>query len=242
MDRFNPAVIMTTRVPVGGDCKSRMGCAFSSEERNELQRAMLLDGLNAASGTGYPIFVFYTPDDLGFEMAALARAEHTLAPQVGHTLGVRMEHAFEQVVSQGYSPCVLIGSDVPQLTTSSIEKAFIALENADSALTPTEDGGYCLIGLKQPTHAAFPAIKYGTENVLEQTRSSLEDAGFSCSLLEPCLDIDTPFDLADFLETATEHDCPNTYDFAVRHTQQLNAYRQPKQQKDFFGFYSHKTC
>ena len=63
-------------------------------------------------------------------------------------------------------------------------------------LIPAEDGGYVLIGLRQPEPAVFANMTWGSATVFEQTRQRLRDTGLSWHELPALWDVDEPVDLA----------------------------------------------
>jgi hypothetical protein len=89
---------------------------------------------------------------------------------------------------------VLAGTDVPEVTARHFETAFDALTERDLVLGPSRDGGYWLVGLKEPV-PIFERISWGTGKVLSQTLSLAKDRRLSVHCLDPLRDIDTKDDL-----------------------------------------------
>lgn len=94
--------------------------------------------------------------------------------QQGDDLGERMKNAFEEGFRQGFEQLVIIGSDVYDISTSDLEKAFEHLETSDYVIGPAEDGGYYLLGMKKLNHEIFRDKDWGTSTVYEQTLKDLE--------------------------------------------------------------------
>jgi hypothetical protein len=119
--------------------------------------------------------------------------------QGGGGLGVRMQRQVVRARREGVAALVLIGSDLPALSPGDLLAAFEALEGADVVLGPAQDGGYWLIGLRQPCGALFAgggeAIGWGGDRVLEQTLAAARRAGRQVSLLAERGDLDRPEDL-----------------------------------------------
>lgn len=130
-----------------------------------------------------------------------------------------MANAFKDVFSDGYSPVVLMGTDIPTLPGYILEDALRSLEKKDLVLGPSLDGGYYLIGMHRPTREVFTGIDWGTPRVLAQTVSRIRRAGMSFSCLEAWYDVDLPEDLAFLIrhvEALREAGLPwprNTYRF-----------------------------
>ncbi|MEI6068220.1 MAG: TIGR04282 family arsenosugar biosynthesis glycosyltransferase, partial [Methylococcaceae bacterium] len=111
-------------------------------------------------------------------------------------LGARMHNAF-CLALKSYSCALLIGCDCPSLTEQDLEEALTALsQKACCVLGPAEDGGYVLIGLNQPHPELFDTMPWGTDLVLEQTRSRIQHNNLLYHALKQQWDLDTPQDLA----------------------------------------------
>ncbi len=116
-------------------------------------------------------------------------------------IGDRMFYAFEEQFGMCAQRVVLIGTDIPGLSASVLERAFQELLSRDLVLGPAEDGGYYLIGLnRRPNRALFTGIPWGSQEVLKSTLNIAKGLGFSVALLERLRDIDEPEDLKALFE------------------------------------------
>ena len=72
---------------------------------------------------------------------------------------------------------------------------FLLSAGEDAVVLPAEDGGYVLIGLRQPSSSLFEGLAWGCSGVMGETRLRLRRAGFRWT--EPALlwDVDEPGDL-----------------------------------------------
>ena len=95
--------------------------------------------------------------------------------QVGEDLGIRMLHAFKNGFKAGYEKVIIIGSDLYDLTSETIENAIIALENNEVVIGPAEDGGYYLLGMNSLEEKVFKNKEWGTETVRKDTLEDLKD-------------------------------------------------------------------
>ena len=117
-----------------------------------------------------------------------------LVEQAAGDLGERMRHAFERVLETS-SYAILIGTDCPALRPSHLREAALALEKGqDAVLTPVEDGGYALIGLRRSDARLFDGIEWGTDVVMAATRTRLHALGWLWAELETLWDVDRPAD------------------------------------------------
>lgn len=90
---------------------------------------------------------------------------------------------------------VLIGTDCPVLRAADLRAAARALRSGvDAVLSPAEDGGYALIGLRRASPRVFSGIKWGTPTVLAETRRRLRALGWRWRELRSVWDVDRPED------------------------------------------------
>ncbi|MEM6452668.1 MAG: TIGR04282 family arsenosugar biosynthesis glycosyltransferase [Cyanobacteria bacterium P01_D01_bin.105] len=102
------------------------------------------------------------------------------------------------------SRTLAIGADCPDLSCHHIQQAFDTLKSQDVVLGPASDGGYYLIGLRQPPNSIpdtpikmlFQDIDWSTPRVFTQTLQKVQQLGLSCAQLETLSDVDRPEDLA----------------------------------------------
>lgn len=98
-----------------------------------------------------------------------------------------------------FKQVLLIGCDCPSLIIDDFKQAILALKNgADVVLAPTEDGGYILIGVKQPQAGVLSDVDmpWGTSQVLAITRERIKQQRLKGHEIRQQWDIDTPEDLA----------------------------------------------
>jgi rSAM/selenodomain-associated transferase 1 len=115
-----------------------------------------------------------------------------LRPQGRGDLGERMYRALRR-----HPGAVLIGTDCPALRPADLRAAARALQAGfDAVLSPAEDGGYPLIGLRRVSRRLFEGISWGSARVLEQTRRRLARLGWRWTELRTLWDVDRPEDVA----------------------------------------------
>ncbi|MEM7719486.1 MAG: TIGR04282 family arsenosugar biosynthesis glycosyltransferase [Pseudomonadota bacterium] len=93
-------------------------------------------------------------------------------PQGTGDLGRRMARALAATTG----PSVLIGSDIPGVTTTHIAGAFRILGQAPSVIGPAPDGGFWLVGLRHPSRTPaclFQNIRWSHHETLKETLPTL---------------------------------------------------------------------
>jgi rSAM/selenodomain-associated transferase 1 len=188
-----PSLCVFARRPERGKVKTRLAAEVGDDAALEAYRQCLraVSGLCAAvapQGKGRGLLIFGTPDGCSVDLAAYFPRWSAFLDQGDGDLGARMARAFSRM-----APAVLIGTDSPDLPPENVERAFKDLETHDLVLGPAEDGGYVLIGMRNPLPQLFTDIPWSTAEV---TKTTLDRAkGLKVSLLPPWYDIDTRADL-----------------------------------------------
>lgn len=187
------AVICFTRVPRPGQTKTRLLPILSPEQCAQLHWSFLKD-LNAVYGqVEADLFVAYTPDPEWESLKQVFPTARFLV-QKGKNLGERMYRAIRTVLALGYEAVVLTGADLPLMGKAHLDSGFAGLLAGDVVLGPTSDGGYYLVGMKEPRKAVFHVEGYGGDSVYHNTITAARQAGLTVSAALPCDDVDTPED------------------------------------------------
>ncbi|MGH2408883.1 MAG: TIGR04282 family arsenosugar biosynthesis glycosyltransferase [Chloroflexota bacterium] len=179
------------RNPDIGTVKTRLIPALGEEGARALYRAFLQDLGTRFAGQPYDLLWAHTPEG-GPPPAALVRGSRLA--QEGPDLGHRLLHIFRQALAGGYGRVVVTSSDVPHLSQEVVEAAFTALASQDVVLAPSEDGGYHLVGMREP-HDIFTMVPMSTPTVFTDTRKVLIDRALRHEVLAGDFDVDLPEDL-----------------------------------------------
>jgi rSAM/selenodomain-associated transferase 1 len=191
-------LIVFVRAPRPGAVKTRLAAELGGEPAAFAYRRLvekLLHQLGSLSG----VELHFTPSHAEAEIESWMRPAWRARPQTGDDLGSRMHLAFLNAFAEGANRVVLIGSDCPDVGSDDIVAAWDKLSDADVVLGPAKDGGYWLIGLRQPQPELFTGIPWSTNAVLGQTIVRAGLAGLQTCLLRPLADVDTLEDWQRFL-------------------------------------------
>ena len=187
------ALAIFAKTPLPGKVKTRLSPPLTLRQCADLYRCMLLDTVERTAALGVDTVLFYEGGEGFFEKVAPGAV---LVHQSPGGLGVRLEHAFDEMARLGYASRVVIGSDSPDLPLRFIEEAFRVLERGEDAVFgPAEDGGYYLVGVKGAYGALFEGIPWSGDKVLEASLRQAKNSGLSAALLPPWHDIDSYGDL-----------------------------------------------
>lgn len=198
------AIILFTRVPIAGHTKTRLHGFLTPEECAHLHRHMLKDAFNQLEQIeGVDLWVYVTPYESRSEMQDLLPMTAYIAEQVGQDIGEKMYRAIGDVLRRGYAKVLLMGADVPEVTTEDLQLALRQLDDTDVTIAPTIDGGYYLIGIKDLQVNPFVIDgEWGGNNVFEATLHHLSEKQKIVATLPVRQDLDTPFDLLQWMKKA----------------------------------------
>jgi rSAM/selenodomain-associated transferase 1 len=189
------ALLVIAKRPAPGQTKTRLSPPLLPEQAASLYECFLRDTLDVARAVpGVTRLAHYAPDLAAGYFAQLA-PDFWLRPQVGESLGPRLDQVLTRCLSEGFERAVIMDSDSPTLPAAYVAQAFTVLDGADVVLGPCEDGGYYLIGLKRPQPRLLREVQMSTPHVLPDTLMLAEQMGLRVALLPAWYDVDTAQEL-----------------------------------------------
>ncbi len=189
------------KAPVPGTVKTRLKLA--PEKAARLQEALLADTIEKVRAIGSigSVTIAGSPAERLDLLVPLLPDEIALIPQVEGDLGRKMFAAVKTLFAESSVPVLVLGTDAPTLPPEYIERAAHALLTHDASIVPSTDGGYVLLGLREPHEGLFSGIEWSTGVVYEQTLAAARNAGLSVHEEKAWYDVDTPEDLNILKET-----------------------------------------
>ena len=148
------------------------------------------------------VVIYVDPPEAVARTRAWLGADWAVRPQRGATLGQRLEEAFGVAFTEGAQHVLAVGTDSPWIHARDLEGAFVALEQAEVVLGPSEDGGYYVIGLSRALPALFRHVAWGSSSVYAHTLEQARALGLVIQILPQGYDVDRPADLRRFIEEA----------------------------------------
>jgi hypothetical protein len=189
------AIAVLARAPTPGFAKTRLAATLGEDGAAALQERLTAHTVATACAADIgPVILWATPDASHPSFHALAQQHGImLAAQSAGDLGQRMLSA----IAAAKAPALVVGTDCPALTPHHLRIAAAHLRDGiDAVLTPAEDGGYALIGMRTPQPALFAGIAWGADTVAAETRRRLARLGLSWREPARLWDVDRPEDLA----------------------------------------------
>jgi rSAM/selenodomain-associated transferase 1 len=214
-----PALVIMAKLPAVGETKTRLCPPLEPAEAAGLYAAMLRDTIDlAAQLDGVQLAIAVTPPEATEDFRPMSPPEALLLPVAGADIGDCLHQVLGRLLAEGHPKAIAMDSDSPTLPIVHLHRAVARLGEADVVLGPCEDGGYYLIGLKQPQPELFRGIAWSTAQVTAQTLARAEARGLAVALLPAWYDVDVAADL-DRLRS----ELASLPDYALRHTRRFFA-------------------
>jgi len=195
--RATAVVIVFARAPQPGRAKTRLVPRLGQWGAAHLQRRLVRRTLRVAQAARCgPVELHGTPRA---RQAFFVQCAHewgvALRAQRGRDLGERMFHALAGALRRCRA-AILVGTDCPALQVRDLRLAARALAGGcDAVLSPAEDGGYPLIGLRRVSPRLFEPMAWGGDDVFARTAARLDRLGWRWRRLRTLWDVDRPEDL-----------------------------------------------
>jgi uncharacterized protein len=186
---MTPRLVLFARFPTAGAAKTRLIPALGPQGAARVHRQLTQRTLGVLLDSGLPVELHYTGAEeadfrawLGVGFALVKQAEGDLTDRLMAAL-----HP---------APVIFFGADTPDLSIHHVTKAHASLVTHTVVLGPADDGGYYLIGMKQPMPELLDDMPWSTDQVMPETLRRLENEGIEPALLDTLHDCDRPEDLA----------------------------------------------
>ena len=185
------ALIIFTKSPKLGHCKTRIAKEIGDEKALAVYQHLLTHTQHiTACVTNCDKFVYYSTTQNPVEDIWNDDTYHKNIQTQTSNLGKRMSDAFKTVFEKGYQNVIIIGSDLYDFDSESIEKAFISLQQHDFVIGPCEDGGYYLLGMKTIQENIFENKQWSSESVFAETLNDILEEKKTVSIQKLRNDID----------------------------------------------------
>lgn len=185
-------VIVIAKSPVPGRVKTRLTPPFSPEQAARLAEAALVDTLATVSATPVARRVLALEGPPG----PWVPNDSDIIPQRGAGLDQRLAAAFADAYGVAPQPMVLIGMDTPQVTPDLLADAAMPLVSgdADAVLGLATDGGFWLLGLRQPNWSLLQGVPMSRPDTGQLQFARLMDAGLRVATAPDLTDVDSAQD------------------------------------------------
>jgi rSAM/selenodomain-associated transferase 1 len=193
MNDSKNALIIFTRNPELGKVKTRLAATIGDFAALEIYKFLINHTVKITLPVKADKFVFYSENIQKNDIWKPNIFKKEI--QNGNDLGERMKNAFDFLFKKGYQKVVIVGSDIYDLDSQTIEKSFNKLYKNRFVIGPATDGGYYLLGMTKLNTKIFENKNWGTATVFRDTINDLDTN--NVALLSEKNDIDLYDDLKD---------------------------------------------
>jgi glycosyltransferase A (GT-A) superfamily protein (DUF2064 family) len=195
------AVLIVAKAPVPGLAKTRLAATIGPERAADVAAAALLDTLDAVADAPVAARVVAMTGDL--DLAARSAelqtrlANFIVIQQCGAGFAERLVHAHaDAATAVGGLPVLQIGMDTPQVTAGLITECAERLCAADAVLGMAQDGGWWVLGLRDPSAAqCLRDVPLSQSDTGVVTLGALRHTGLEVELVQELADVDTIADV-----------------------------------------------
>ena len=196
----SPVLLVVGKAPVAGLAKTRLARDVGAHAAADLAAASMLDTLDTARASGWPVLVALTGD-----LAAAARRDAVrealagcvVVSQRGTTFGARLASAHADAARTFASApgVVQIGTDTPQVGIGDLAAAHRLLMSCGSVVGPATDGGWWVLGLTDATDATcLMDVPMSRGDTCASTVKALRARGLSPGITATLDDVDCAAD------------------------------------------------
>lgn len=201
---MNSALLIFIKNPELGKVKTRLAATIGNEKALEVFKKLLVNihdkSLNVRADKLLFYSTFVNQNDI-WENDVFNKYIQNQSPD----LGQRMLSAFEEARDLGYTKALIVGSDIYEISTEILQEGFELLEDAETVLGPSHDGGYYAIGFNfEKIHSpnflqdVFLNKTWSHEHVAQEALEIINSYSYTCKFLPVLSDIDTEEDLKFF--------------------------------------------
>tara|TARA_Y100000389_G_scaffold204408_1_gene256783 strand:- start:6435 stop:7019 length:585 start_codon:yes stop_codon:yes gene_type:complete len=191
---MNSIINILSKNPDKSDCKSRLRYFLSNSERIYLSKKMLEMTCDTIIKVNSSTAMYLYPNKYGMFVEKLSRKyKIDLISQENGYLSDKIYFALNNN-KRGYEKRIVIGSDIPTLSSNELNDCLNLLDSHDLVLGPSKDGGFYLVGVKHEVHSIFKDLNLNT--ILTNDLLKLcEKNSIKYKLIRTLKDIDEPNDL-----------------------------------------------
>jgi rSAM/selenodomain-associated transferase 1 len=199
----NYRLILFTRFPEPGRTKTRLipalGAGGAARLHKVITEKIANEAIDLQQTSAIPTTIYFSGSTKE-KMAHWLGSSFTYIEQAEGDIGARMAQAFSDTFASGTTSAILVGSDIPDISSDLLRQAFSALQTTEVIIGPSQDGGYYLIGFRagvarQLIPLLFLDIPWSTDVVFPTTIHRIKQSGCTYTLLPTLKDIDLPEDI-----------------------------------------------
>ena len=199
----NNCIFLFVKPPEPGLVKTRLAKDVGNEKACRIYKNIAEKTLKEIKKTGINFEVHFYPENKLEKIQLWLGSDIKAVSQTGNDLGDKMSNALLRGFKKGYEKIIILGSDIPDINSEIINKAFKSIDNKP-VIGPCEDGGYYLIGFDAYSfdESFFKEIKWSSDSVFDETVKKMKTINLYPSFLQTLDDID---DINDFQKYSSDN-------------------------------------
>ena len=185
-----------TKCPFSGEPKKRLSNFLTSDERSYISEQMLKSILlESKKICNIKCFLWVYPNFYNKFFNNIEK-EYSLSlkNQIGNSLYERIEYCLS-TQSREFNKTLLVGSDIPSLSSEIINDAIRVLNYKDYVLGPSKDGGFYLLGFKGVYKNIILKSQNNKTILSKYIIENIKDSSSTYGMIPMLKDIDTKEDL-----------------------------------------------
>ena len=205
------ALIIFVKFPQKGKVKTRLAKDMGAYFATEFYRICaehIFSEIKKLKKENFTTYIYCYSNSEVEMVSGWVGKEFIVRAQIDGDLGERMSGSFKEVFHQGFSKALIIGTDVPDITSDLINSAALKLDENDFVIGPSSDGGYYLLGMNRLITEIFQNINWSTSLVLQNTLDKINSLGLKLDLLDELIDVDTKIDLHNWMKIGSDLNNP----------------------------------
>ena len=156
---MNTVINILSKNPEQIDCKTRLKLLLSKDERSFISKVMLKMTCKTISNINVKRNLYLYPNLKGNFVRNLSRDfKFNLSLQEKGLLSDKIYSVLDTYDDE-MSKRILVGSDIPSISTYDFEECISLLDNYDLVFGPSKDGGFYFVGVKNNAHVIFKYLK-----------------------------------------------------------------------------------
>ena len=181
-------LFLYAKAPIAGKVKTRLHSHCTPQQAAQIAQILLEESIKQASQywQGEVILSVGLDSQHPFLTTMCARYSIEMVAQCSGDLGEKMQHTFTQA---GY-PAAIMGCDAPHTSATTLQTAYQLLQESQSFIAPSVDGGYYLIGLAQAAPSLFNGPQWSSNTVRQTTLENAQQIALPLQQLAPLNDVD----------------------------------------------------
>lgn len=201
LSNLKSALLIFIKNPELGKVKTRLAATIGEENALKVFNKLLENIHQKSVGVTADKILYYSSfidENDNWENTIFQKKLQNQSPD----LGQRMFSAFIEAQALGYTKALIVGSDIFEVTTQILDQGFELLENSETVIGPSHDGGYYAIGFNFQNIPSsdflsniFLNKKWSHQNVSAEAIDIINSYSLTCGFLPILNDIDTEEDL-----------------------------------------------